>query len=153
DSSWAMRWNEFEPDLAWVAARPGKKLFVRGNHDYWWPSIQRLRQLLPPGTMALQNDHLCYEDVVVVGTRGWVCPGSRGFKPEEDQKIYDREVGRLRMSLDSAPRGRPLVCALHYPPTNERLEPSAFTELLRSYDVKVCVYGHLHGDRAVKSSL
>jgi predicted phosphohydrolase len=153
DSSWAMRWHEFEPDLAWLAARTGKKLLVRGNHDYWWPSIQKLRQLLPPGMMALQNDHQPWGAVTIVGSRGWVCPGSRHFKPEEDQKIYEREVLRLGLSLDSAPQGRPLVCMMHYPPTNERLEPSGFTELLQRHEVKVCVFGHLHGERAVRSSL
>jgi hypothetical protein len=153
DSSWAMRWNELEPDLAWIAARRGRKLLLRGNHDYWWPSIQKLRRALPPGMMALQNDHFCFENVVIVGSRGWVCPGSRGFDPGEDQKIYDRELHRLRLSLESAPRERPLLCMLHYPPTNERLEESGFTALLQEFRVKICVFGHLHGERALSASL
>lgn len=150
DSSWAMRWNEFEPDLAWIAARPGQKLMLRGNHDYWWPSISKLRSSLPAGMGALQNDHARFADVTIVGSRGWTCPGSKYFKPEEDQKIYEREVARLKMSLDSAPKDAPLIAAMHYPPTNERIEPTGFTELLREHGAKLCVYGHVHGERAPK---
>jgi hypothetical protein len=149
DSSWAMRWNEFEPDLAWIAARRGRKILIRGNHDYWWPSIGKLRSLLPAGMMALQNDHVTLDDVTIIGTRGWLCPGARGFK-DEDQKIYDREVQRLRLSIGSAPQTQPLFAALHYPPTNERLEATGFTEALREARVRGCVYGHVHGDRALK---
>jgi hypothetical protein len=103
--------------------------------------------------MALQNDHQVFGDVTIAGSRGWVCPGSRLFKETEDRKIYEREIHRLRLSLESAPRDRPLVCMLHYPPTNERLEPSGFTQLLQEYRVRVCVYGHLHGERSLRISL
>jgi hypothetical protein len=153
DSSWAMRWDEFVPDLTWIAARRGTKLLLRGNHDYWWPSISKLRKLLPPGVLALQHDHHVFGDVVVAGSRGWVCPGARSFDSENDQKIYEREVHRLRLSLESAPRDKPIVCMLHYPPTNERLEPSGFTALLQEFGVLVCVFGHLHGERSLRLSL
>ena len=153
DSSWAMRWPEFEPDLAWIAARRGRKLLLRGNHDYWWPSLQKLRSLLPAGMMALQNDHFVFGDVTIVGSRGWLCPGSRYFKPEEDLKIYEREVQRLQLSLGSAPKERSLLAMLHYPPTNERFEPTGFTAALAEFGVRACVFGHVHGERALRGVL
>src|SRR5690554_4132578 len=95
DVSWAMRLEEALPEL------PGRKVLLRGNHDYWWPSISKLRRALPEGMYAIQNDALALDGVVVSGTRGWVCPGSRVFT-EEDERVYLREVERLSLSLDAA---------------------------------------------------
>ena len=94
DISWAMRLEDALPDLEDIAALPGEKVLLRGNHDYWWPSITRLRQALPPRMHALQNDALVVRGIVVAGTRGWITPGSHGFTPQDD-KIYRREVERL----------------------------------------------------------
>jgi predicted phosphohydrolase len=155
DISWALSFEDALPDLADLAALPGDKVLLRGNHDYWWPSISRLRQALPEGMFALQNDALAHRGVVVAGTRGWVCPGHRGFD-EHDDKIYRREVERLRLSLAAAERldGEVRVVMLHFPPTNVRLEPSGFTELIAAAAPEVLVFGHVHGGReAVLTSL
>jgi uncharacterized protein len=85
DISWAMRLPDALQDLADVAALPGTKVLLRGNHDYWWPSISRLRQALPEGMYALQHDSLVVGGVAIAGTRGWDAPGSRGYG-EEDEK-------------------------------------------------------------------
>ncbi len=145
DISWAMRLQEAETDLRTIAALPGKKLILRGNHDYWWNSLSKVRAALPEGMYALQNDAFAFGDVAVVGSRGWVCPESAGFDDAEDRSIYEREVLRLGLSLSHAPKDKFLVCMMHYPPFNERRNPSGFTELFEQYGVKRVVYGHLHG--------
>ncbi|HEX7041090.1 MAG TPA: metallophosphoesterase [Trueperaceae bacterium] len=154
DVSWAMRLEEALLDLADIAALPGRKVLLRGNHDYWWPSISKLRRVLPEGMYAVQNDALAVDGVVVAGTRGWVCPGSRGFTAE-DEKVYRREVERLSLSLQAARRleGRYRVVMLHFPPTNTRLEPSGFTRLIAEYAPDALVFGHVHGEEPVLTSL
>ena len=147
DISWAMRFEEALVDLEALADLPGRKVLLRGNHDYWWPSISRLRRALPGGMWALQNDAVAIDGVVVAGTRGWVCPGSHGFT-EQDLKIYQREVERLRLSLEHAAKleGGYRVVMLHFPPTNSRLEPNELTRLIEEYAPDALVFGHVHGD-------
>ncbi len=147
DISWAMRLEDALPDLMAIHELPGKKVLLRGNHDYWWGTITRLREALPKGMYALQNDSLVIGDYVICGTRGWVLPGEAGLSPE-DMRIYQRELMRFEMSLQDAHRkGTNLkkLAMLHYPPFNERKEPSGFTELMERYGVGDAVYGHLHG--------
>lgn len=147
DISWAMRLDEALVDLRAIAELPGQKVILRGNHDYWWPSISKLRAALPSGMYAVQNDAVRLGPVVVAGTRGWVCPGSHGYT-EQDEKIYLREVERLKLSLAAARRlgGDYLVVMLHFPPTNSRLEPSGFTDALEEAKPNALVYGHVHGE-------
>ena len=145
DISWAMHMAEAAPDLAFIASLPGRKVLLRGNHDYWWSSLSKVRSLLQPDMFALQNDCICLDGWAIVGTRGWVCPGSALFDPSRDQKLYDRECIRLELSLQGAPPNVPKICMLHYPPFNEKRQPSGFTELLEAHGVRYVVYGHLHG--------
>ncbi|MFO7951403.1 MAG: metallophosphoesterase [Bacillota bacterium] len=146
DISWAQRLEAAIPDLEWLAARKGTKLIIKGNHDYWWPTIGRLREKLPASIYALQNDHFVWNTRAVCGTRGWICPGEEGFDNDQDQKLYLREVQRLRLSLDSAKTNSfgSIIAALHFPPFNRRGQASAFTEVLEEYGVKICIYGHVH---------
>jgi uncharacterized protein len=146
DISWAMQLTDALPDFKWLAELPGTKLLVRGNHDYWWSTIGKVRAALPPAVFALQNDHFTWEGWSICGTRGWICPGEDGFDSDHDQKIYLREVQRLQLSLqDSVQKGSaPILCALHFPPFNRSNQPSAFTDLLETYKVKKCVFGHIH---------
>ncbi|MCO5174112.1 MAG: metallophosphoesterase [Trueperaceae bacterium] len=147
DISWAMRFEDAMLDLRDLAELPGRKVLLRGNHDYWWPSISRLRRELPRGMWAVQNDAVAVGGAVVSGTRGWVCPGSHGFTAE-DQRIYDREVERLRLSLAHAAKleGAYRVVMLHFPPTNARLEPSELTDLILAAKPDALVFGHVHGE-------
>ena len=145
DISWAMHMREALPDLAFIADLPGRKIILRGNHDYWWSSLSKVRDSLAPGIYALQNDCIPIAGWAIVGTRGWVCPGSALFDPARDQKLYDRECIRLELSLKAAPPQMPKLCMLHYPPFNEKRQPSGFTALLEAYGVEQVVYGHLHG--------
>jgi len=156
DISWAMRLDAAMDDLEAIAALPGRKVLLRGNHDYWWPSIGKLRKALPEGMQAVQNDAVRVDNMVVAGTRGWVCPGSHGFS-EQDDKIYKRELERLRMSLDAADAlrqpGDRVVVMTHFPPTNPALEPSEMTRMLEAYGPDAYVFGHVHhgADRVIRS--
>lgn len=149
DISWAMTLGQAKPDLAEIAELPGRKVLLRGNHDYWWGSVSRVREALPQGMSAVQNDALALGPAVVCGTRGWACPGCAAWEGEADRKVYERELIRLRLSLEAALRirapGNALVAMLHFPPLDERSGRSGFTDLLEEYGVNAVVYGHLHG--------
>ena len=147
DLSWAMTLEEAAPDLKRICALPGRKLLLRGNHDYWWSSLTQLRCRLPERMHAVQNDAFDAGGLVVCGTRGWTIPGQGASA--QDEKIYKREELRLRMSLDAAKKlanGRPILAMMHYPPLlpEHRAAGTAFTRLLTEYGVTRCVYGHLH---------
>ena len=156
DISWGLRQEEAMADLDWVHNLPGKKILFKGNHDLWWQSLSKLNKLYDDGTMFfVQNKCVMLDEkTAICGTRGWTCPGTEGFG-EHDRKIYDREVLRLRMSLDDAKAAgaENIIGVLHYPPTNEKHHKSGFTDLMTEYGVKTCVYGHLHGRDAFKNGL
>ena len=149
DLSWARDLSEAAPDLAWIGERPGRKILLRGNHDGWWSSLRQVRQALPPGCEPLQNNAIRVDDHVVVGARGWTAPEDPTAQPE-DGKVFRREIERLKLSLAEAdrvqPRDLPRLAMTHYPPWLEGRAPTAVVELLRDAGVRVCVYGHLHGD-------
>jgi predicted phosphohydrolase len=156
DHSWAMRLEEAQPDLDRIGAMRGTKIILKGNHDYWWQSHSKMRRALHPSIHILQGSSLIINRIAIAGTRGWVCPNDIYFE-EHDQKIYEREVGRLKLALESL-KGREadydfLIVALHYPPTNNKHEASGFTELIDTYGADACVYGHLHGSEAIQSAL
>lgn len=154
DISWGLRLEETLMDLQWISDLPGKKVLVRGNHDLWWQSIGKINKL--HGNMFfLQNT--CYmvdEKTAICGSRGWVCPGSEEFT-QHDEKIYLRELARLELSLQQAKAkgAERIICALHFPPTNDKKQPSGFTNLLSEYGVSACVYGHLHGKDGFKNGI
>lgn len=145
DLSWAMQTEDALPDLRAIGALPGRKILLRGNHDYWWCGISRLRELLPPGMYAVQNDAMRLEDTAFCGTRGWTLPG--GGTTPEDEKIYRRELLRMEMSLDRAVKlgASRLVVLCHYPPLGEGAAETPLSALLEKYPVDDVVYGHLHG--------
>ncbi len=146
DVSWGLKTEEAMADLEWIHRLPGKKIFIKGNHDLWWVSSGRLNGLYPD-MIFLQNHAVKAGETWICGTRGWICPGTEGFD-EHDQKIYNRELIRLRFSLEDIKRDGEepdIIVMLHYPPCNDRFQPSGFTGMLEEYGVRTCVYGHLHG--------
>ena len=156
DISWAMQLDRALEDLRRIGTLPGRKLILRGNHDYWWSSLTQLRSNLPENMHAVQNDAYDAGDVVFCGTRVWTLPqpGSAetadGPAGTQDEKIYRREVMRLEMSLQAARRlagERPVFAMMHYPPLLPEYARTGteFTRLLTQYGVSRCVYGHLHG--------
>ncbi len=155
DISWAMNLEDAVCDLELIGKNKGKKIIVRGNHDYWWSTISKVRGVLPPNFYALQNDAIKIEDKVFCGSRAWSVP-EKGEPTPEDKKILDREVIRLRMSFEKAKalatNGEKIIAILHYPPFNSKREDSDFTRLIEEFGITTVVYGHLHGNQC-KSDL
>ncbi len=149
DFSWAMRLEEVKPDLKLIEKLPGKKILIRGNHDYWWGSISAVRNILPENIVAIQNDAVKIGDIIFCGTRGWTVPEKGVFQSEEDEKIFKREVIRLELTLRQAKKlqtnNEKIVCMMHFPPFNFKKEESDFTRLIEEAGVQVVVFGHLHG--------
>lgn len=147
DISWAMKLNDAIPDLNYISQFKGKKIILRGNHDYWWSSISGVRSVLKPNMFAIQNDAIKIGDTIFCGTRGWTVPETT-HKTPDDEKIYNREVIRLGLSLQDAKRlqqnNEKIIVMMHYPPFNSKMEDNEFTNLIEQYGVKTVVYGHLH---------
>jgi len=152
DLYWAMKMSEAQRDFEYIKNLNGRKVVVRGNHDYWWSSISKVRSALGDSVYALQNDSVRFPGIVIAGTRGWKVAErhtrSARLTPE-DKRIYDREVLRLEMALKDAKGkmqpGDKLVVVLHFPPFNSMRDDSQMTSLMEEFDVDVCIYGHLHG--------
>lgn len=149
DISWAMKLEGGVEDLKLLKGLKGKKIFCRGNHDYWWSGITRLRALSPDDSFVfLQNDCVKVENVIFAGSRGWTCPGSADFT-EQDRKIYEREAVRFSLAFDAANKirsdGDILISVMHYPPFSIKKEPTLFTELFEKNNVNKVVFGHIHG--------
>lgn len=168
DISWAMDLEHALVDLEWIHALPGTKLILRGNHDYWWPSFSKLKQFLPPSIHFIQNNAFSWGDISFAGSRLWDTQeysfGSISaysidektlaskMKDEDecraDEKIFQRELQRLEISLQALDQKARLRVALtHYPPIGLDLKSSRAAELLEKYRVDICIFGHLHGLR------
>lgn len=156
DISWAMKTEDAKPDLDFIASLPGKKIIIRGNHDYWWKSISSVRNMCQNNLFALQNDHLVIGNYIFTGTRGWQVPEREGIQSTEDEKILNREFIRLELSLKSAIECKKkleqennenykIISLIHYPPFNSKRTPNNFTKLFEQYGVSAVVYGHIHG--------
>jgi predicted phosphohydrolase len=148
DISWAMNIDDAKIDLEYLADLPGKKILIKGNHDYWWSGIGKVRDILPYNFYALQNDSIRFDGVVICGSRCWSVPGSPDFN-EQDRKIYLRETERLKLSLKDCQKLKQdsdkVIALIHYPPFNVHRENTLFTDIFEEYKVDVVVYGHLHG--------
>ncbi len=150
DISWAMKLEEAIADINKIGVLKGKKVLIRGNHDYWWTSYKKILSVLPENTYCLQNNAIKLGNYVICGSRGWTVP-ELGVTPEEhDEKIYMREKMRLELSLKEGKKlleeGDKLIAMTHYPPFNSRYLSSEFTDLFKEYGVDKVVYGHLHGN-------
>ena len=148
DNSWALKLDEASKDLAWIHQRPGTKMLLKGNHDYWWTGIGKVRQAMPHTLRALQNDTLEWNDYRIAGARLWNQPGHRNFT-SDDERIYKREIERLQLSLNMAQKqcakdNKTLIVMVHYPPFRDG-KPSIFTEMIEASGTDLCIYGHLHG--------
>lgn len=150
DISWALQLEEAATDLNWIAALPGRKILLRGNHDYWWSTIKKMQAFTDNAFEFLQNNCIIAEDTAICGTRGWILPSSDNFTAN-DSKIYQREAIRLELSLQEAKKAAVsnIITAMHYPPVFSADEENAFTGLMEKYHVQTCVYGHLHGENNI----
>lgn len=155
DISWAMKLEDALPDLAFIDGLPGRKVMIPGNHDFWWPSMSKLRKEAPEGLCFLWNDAVVYDGVAVGGTRLWSFPfvdwsglaGGQGPEREENQEtIRHRAILRLERSLKSLDRltAETRVVMTHFPPVGPEAAPNPLTERLSDHGVDLCVFGHLH---------
>lgn len=148
DFSWAMKLEETKADFDMLKDLPGKKIIIRGNHDYWWKSISAVRNVLPLGFYAIQNDALKFGNYIICGTRLWNLPDVNKSLSAEDDKIYKRELIRLEMTLQNAQKMKTgdekIICMVHYPPYTFKEEDNEVTLLMEKYSVYKVVYGHIH---------
>jgi len=151
DMSWALNIAEAKNDLNYLEGLNGKKIIIRGNHDYWWKSISVLRKTLPSSIYPLQNDAIKIGKYIIAGTRGWTVPEKNKDTSSENLKLYNREILRLELSLNFAKNlveseEDVIIAMIHFPPFNATYDDSGFTELFEKYNVKKVIYGHLHGN-------
>lgn len=148
DFSWAMTSLQVKPDFDWLDSLPGTKVMIKGNHDYWWQSIGKVRKELPPSCHVIQNDCFVWGESAIAGTRLWDTPEfnfGESQLSEEDEKIFLRELQRLEMSLKAMPQDAKVKIAMtHYPPVGLDMQPTRVTHLLEKYGVTLCLFGHLH---------
>lgn len=146
DLSWALDLPSSKADFAWINEIPGKKIILKGNHDYWWSTAAKFTKFCQENHFEnmhlLNNNCFFYEDFAICGTRGWFFEEERSG--QHDEKVFKRELMRLEASLKAAGDKQKMVF-LHYPPRYRGYECTEILDLLNKYDVRRCFYGHLHG--------
>jgi uncharacterized protein len=164
DISWALKTEEVLPDLQWIDALPGTKVLLKGNHDFWWGSLKKMHSILPPSIHIVQNNCFLWKDYAIAGARLWDCQeyqfGTFMQNPskekretrksakeiEEEQKIFQREIERLKLSLNSIPpQAKTKIVMTHYPPIGALLNDSTASKLFDAFHIDCVVFGHLHG--------
>lgn len=149
DFSWEMKLENTYKDFQFINNLPGKKLLLKGNHDLWWTTLKRMREFLKEKEFNnidfIYNNSYEFENYIIAGTRGWNLVSEN----IDDKKIKDRELLRLENSIIDGIRkygeDKPIIVCMHYPPLLKELKNSEFTKILEKYNVKYCLYGHLHG--------
>ena len=162
DTSWGTVLDEGLYDLRTLKGLKGKKVFIRGNHDYWWNGITKLRDGAPDDSFYfLQNDCVRFDGVVICGSRGWTCPGSSDYT-DHDEKLYMREAERFKLCFKQVEKvreeGDKLLVMIHYPPFSLKLPETMFTQLFEENQVDKVIFGHIHGEayfplRTVKNGI
>ena len=146
DLSWALDLPAAKEDFAWIDQIPGRKIILKGNHDYWWSTATKFYKFCNDNHFSnqwiLNNNFYEYDGVAICGTRGWFYEEDRSG--EHDEKVFKRELLRLEASLQAAGDLTKIVF-LHYPPRYKGYECPEILQLLKKYDVRKCFYGHLHG--------
>ncbi|MBI2742802.1 MAG: metallophosphoesterase [Chlamydiales bacterium] len=166
DISWAIYLEDALVDLKWIDKLPGTKLLLRGNHDYWWSSPKKMREVMPSSIHFIQNDVFNWNGISIGGARLWDTeefsfgpyidfqenPQAKkrtaeelASKKEEDARLFERELQRLELSLKNLdPHAKTRIALTHYPPISADLKPSRASAILEKYKVEICVFGHLH---------
>lgn len=146
DLSWALDLESAKADFGWINAIPGKKIILKGNHDYWWSTAAKFQKFCTENgfenLFLLNNNCYFYESFAICGTRGWFFEEERSGA--HDEKVFRRELIRLEASLKAA-GDAPKLVFLHYPPRYRGYTCPEILELLSKYEVRRCFYGHLHG--------
>lgn len=154
DISWAMKLNETYEDFKFINELSGKKLLLKGNHDYWWDTRRKIEKFLAENNFdtiqIVFNSAVAVDNYAVCGTRGWFFDA----ESDSDKKVLNREVGRLRTSITEALKtGLEPVVFLHYPPVYGDQRCNEIIEVLKEFNIKKCYYGHLHGTNVIKKAV
>lgn len=162
DVSWGTTLDEGLYDLRSLKELKGKKIFIRGNHDFWWNGISKLREAAPDDSFFfLQNDCVKLGNFIICGSRGWTCPGSSDYT-EHDAKLYLREAERFKLCFNQVAKmreeGDRVIALIHYPPFSQKSPDTLFTKLFEENGVEKVVFGHIHGEayfpfRTVKNGI
>ena len=148
DISWGMNLEESLEDFLFIESLPGKKIILKGNHDYWWSTAAKMKAFFEANAIKsieiLQNNCFYYENIAICGTRGWM--PDEELTSEQNEKIANREILRLQASLKQAEETLQKICFFHYPPRVKSLISEGIINLMNDYGVKNCYYGHLHGE-------
>lgn len=151
DFSWAMYLKDSYADFEYLNSLPGKKILLKGNHDYWWETLNKMRNYIKENNFKdidfLSNNSYECEGYIIAGTRGWVQSNE-----EEDKRLVNREALRLELSLQDGIKKygeeKPIIVCMHYPPITsynlQNQKQSPFMEIMKKYNVQKCIYGHLH---------
>lgn len=149
DLSWALGIEEAREDFAFIDRIPGRKIILKGNHDYWWTTASKFYKFCEQNGFSnqfiLNNNCYFYENIAITGTRGWFFEEDAALGSHND-KIFKRELIRLETSLKAAGKEHEIYCFLHYPPRYRGYACSEILALLKQYGVTRCYYGHLHAD-------
>ncbi len=152
DFSWAMNLKETYKDFKYLNNLPGKKILLKGNHDYWWTTLKNMRKFIKENKFDnidfLHNNSYLVENKIIVGTRGWNI-----LDTENSKKMIKRECNRLELSLkdglEKYGQEKEILLFMHYPPITQGLlinnEKGDFVNIMKQYKIKKCYYGHLHG--------
>ncbi len=147
DVSWGLDLHEAKADFQFLSEIPGRKLILKGNHDYWWSTVKKFEDFCTENGFhnlhLLHNNAFSYDDIAICGTRGWFFEEDK--QGTHDEKVFRRELGRLEASLKAAGE-KEKFCFLHYPPRYRGYTCPEIIDLLQTYGVRRCFYGHLHGD-------
>lgn len=149
DFSWEMNLENTYKDFEFINSLPGRKLLLKGNHDYWWNTLSKMRIYLTDNKFYnidfIYNNSYEDNNKIIAGTRGWTISENQ----VEDEKIRKREALRLELSIKNGIEqfgdNKEIIVCMHYPPLNKLNRSTEFTQILEKYNVKKCIYGHLHG--------
>ena len=145
DISWAMTTEEAVADFKFIESLNGKKIIMKGNHDYWWSTKSKIEKMFLENDIKsieiMQNNSFRYENISICGTRGWINENGK----EADKKVLTREAMRLEMSIQNADEETEKLIFLHYPPIFKNDCNYSILEVLKKYNIKTVYYGHLHG--------
>ena len=156
DFSWAMYLEDTYEDFKFLNSLPGKKILLKGNHDYWWTTLKKMRQYLKDNGFEnidfLYNNSYCFDNKIIVGTRGW------SEQEEKAEKIIKRENARLELSIKDGIKkygsDKEIIVCMHYPPFNSfEKDELNFINTMKRYNVKTCIYGHIHGEKNHKEAI
>ena len=156
DFSWATYLKDTYMDFEYLNSMPGKKILLKGNHDYWWTSLKKMREYLDKNNLGnidfIHNNSYEFENKIIVGTRGW-----QDENNSEDKRITKREIIRLELSIQDGIKKygteKEIIVCMHYPPFNNYIEREfSYINVMKKYHVTKCIYGHLHGETSRKEA-